>query len=75
MSLQVGCLRPEQQGCSPLASKQLLFAAWKISPLESGELQGTPLIRTPLGSSTSVQISELSAFQGLLKYGGCGLLL
>jgi hypothetical protein len=34
---------------------------------------GTPLIWTPLGPSISGQIIEVSAFQGLLKYGGCGL--
>ena len=36
---------------------------------------GTPLYRTPLGPSTSDWISEVSSLQGLLKYGGCGLLL
>jgi hypothetical protein len=34
---------------------------------------GTPLIRTPLGPSTSGRIIEVSSFQTLLKYGGCGL--
>ena len=38
MSLQVGYLRPELQGCSPLASQQLIVTTWKFFLLETGEL-------------------------------------
>ena len=38
MSLQVGYLRPELQGCSPLASQQLIVTTWKFFLPETGEL-------------------------------------
>ncbi len=49
----------------------------KGSTYKQLQCSGTALIRTPLGPSIHVsgRIIEVSSFQGLLKYGVCGLLL
>ena len=38
MSLQVGYLRPELQGCSPLASQQQIMTTWKFFPTGSWQV-------------------------------------